>query len=1008
MLDLMKQTLVWLTVLLTALLIIEIAAPTQTRMWAQLSQHSASNPEREAQVQATPPRPDAFSELGYRFRGGDAGVRPMRGERAAVTVSAIGNVAVIQDDGVLVGHQNLFDLDRSTLRFTPRPEGGYFVEKIPLVWDDDPGTPISYETQNNIGSREVQFESISFPFGGTNWNSLFINTTGSLTFGYNESHEGRPRGFIFDDFAETLVGSGTLMIAPLWHRFSPFFPSRTFSKEMQDRIVITWDVTELFGNSFSFSRTANENLFQAVLLGSGEILLSYDGIATLDGVTGVFPGITPINPPLIISTNQDPQDLQIPAHLDILSARVEQVDALNLRFTYDLRGVVPPPREGLTYRFFIDIDPPFVVGGIDFDAADCVVTVFGSPSGWQANHCRGETSVVLQNNQVSALLPLNVIGFPQQFKWFGDAVDFSGSGFDQIPTELASPSDFGGDREISFAASLPRIVRSGAIFQSFHYPVLLASSQTIASLFYQISPDSFDFLVLLTSMRYDAQEPGTASFGALNTSISGIGSGFDGAASFGSAGRLQGGINPSWINGPFLYDRAGEDALGPFDSYARAMAFISHEIGHRWGMNLDFIDDSGVRRPLHDVFGHWLGNVPMQSAVTFKETYEASPMQGGAFWVENNDGTFTDYIQSSPSGYGFLDLYAMGLMRPEEVPDFFLLENISESNVANPRRTVRAEKNVISIDQVIAAMGPRLPLVSESQRSFSTAFILVVPSGAQPRGEDLNKVEEIRLQWEEHFRKATGGRATMSTTLVTAPPPTPQVTSAGVVHAASFRMGPVAPGLIVSIFGSGIGPSTAAGARLDFSGSVDSFVGNTKVLFDGVPAPLVYVQGAQINAIVPYSVAGRTSTQMEIEYLGVKSNPVALSVAAAVPGIFTVEGGIGQAAMFHQDGSPNSGSNPAARGSIVTLYATGEGQTDPLGIDGMLSVDPLPKPQFAVTVRIGGIPAEILYAGAAPGFAGLLQVNARVPDDVAAMDDVEVLLTIGSSISQSGVTMTVR
>ncbi len=1011
----MKRTLVRLTVLITASLLIEIAAPTQTRTGSEFSPNSASHPAEETHAQTIPPPPEAFEELGYRFRQPDLGVRPLREEApaATVTVTGIGNVAVIQDDGSLVGHQNLFDLDQSTLRFAPRPEGGYFVEKIPLVWDDDPGTAISYVPQFSIGSREVQFDSISFPFGGMSWNALFINSTGSITFGYNESQEGRPEVPIFDDFAEILSASGTLMIAPLWHRFSPFDPSQTFFKEMQDRVVVTWDVTEEFNFDSAFSRSANENRLQAVLLSSGEILLSYNGISTLDGVTGVFPGITPINPPLILSTNQDPQDLETPAHLDILNARVEQVDALNLRFTYDLRGVVPAPHEGLTYRFFIDIDPPFLAGGTNFNAADCDVTVFGSPSGWKANHCLGETLLVVQNNQVSGLLPLNTIGFPQQFKWFGDAVDFSSSAeccnFDVIPTVVASPTDFGGDREISFTASLPRIVRSGAIFESFHYPVLLASSESLASLFYQTFPDSFDFLVLLTSMRFDQQLAGASAFGARNNSISGIGLEFDETAGFGgSAGRLQYGQNPSWLNGPFLYDQAGEDAIGSFDNYDRAMSFISHELGHRWGPKLDFLDDSGVRSPLHDNAPHWLTNVHMPSAVTLKEIYEGSPM-GGAFWVENNDGTFTDYIIfPRPTGYGFLDLYAMGLMPPEEVPNFFLLENISQPTFVNGQRVVSAEKKVISIDQVIAAMGPRLPPASDSQKSFSTAFILVVPNGTQPAGEDLNKVEEIRLQWEEFFRRATAGRATMSTTLVTAPPPTPQVTSAGVVHAASFRTGPVAPGLIVSIFGSGIGPFTADGGRLDFSGGVDSFVRDTKVLFDGIPAPLVYVQGGQVNAIVPYSVAGRTTTQLEIEYLGVKSNPVALSVADTVPGIFTVAGGIGQAAMLNENGSFNSPSNPATKGSIVTMFATGEGQTDPPGIDGMLSADPLPKPQLPVSLRIGGLTAEVLYAGAAPGFAGLLQVNARVPNDVAAMDDVEVLLTIGSSTSQSGVTMAVR
>ena len=503
-------------------------------------------------------------------------------------------------------------------------------------------------------------------------------------------------------------------------------------------------------------------------------------------------------------------------------------------------------------------------------------------------------------------------------------------------------------------------------------------------------------------MRFDSQVVGAAGFDVLNTSVSGIGIGSDKGVGFGTAGRLQCGQNPSWINAPG-YDQAGEDANGSFDNYDKAMLLISHEIGHRWLANLDFLDDNGVRLPLHDDTGHWLGNVPMPSAVTLKETYEPSPMQGGAFWVQNDDGTFTEYLSNtSASGYGFLDLYAMGLMPPEEVPDFFLLENISQPTSVNGQWVVSAEKKVISIEQVVAAMGPRLPPASHSQKSFSTAFILLVPNGTQPASEDLDRVEEIRLQWEEHFRKATDDRATMSTTLVTAPPQTPEVTAAGVVHAASFRTGPVAPGQIVSIFGSGVGPSAAAGARLDFSGGVDSFVGDTKVLFDGIPAPLIYVQGGQVNAIVPYSVAGRTTTRLEIEYLEVKSNPVALSVADAAPGIFTVEGGIGQAAMLNENGSFNSSSNPAAKNSIVTMFATGEGQTDPPGIDGMLSVDPLPKPRLPVSLRIGGLTAEVLYAGAAPGFAGLLQVNARVPNDVAAMGDVEVLLTIGSSTSQSG------
>ena len=270
--NLIKRRLVWLAIVITALLLIDIPAPTQTRIGADLSRNSASHSEEYAQARTIPPSPEAFEKLSYRLRQPDVGVRPLREETPAATFTAIGDVAVIQDDGSLVGHRNLFDLDQSTLRFTPRPEGGYFVENIPLVWDDDPGTAVSYELQDFLGSREVQFESISFPFGGTDWTSLFINSTGSITFGYNESQEGRPEVPIFDDFAEILSASGTLMIAPLWHRFSPFDPSQTFFKEMQDRVVVTWDVTEEFNFDSAFSRSANENRLQAVLLSSGEIL----------------------------------------------------------------------------------------------------------------------------------------------------------------------------------------------------------------------------------------------------------------------------------------------------------------------------------------------------------------------------------------------------------------------------------------------------------------------------------------------------------------------------------------------------------------------------------------------------------------------------------------------------------------------------------------------------------------------------------------------------------------
>ena len=92
----------------------------------------------------------------------------------------------------------------------------------------------------------------------------------------------------------------------------------------------------------------------------------------------------------------------------------------------------------------------------------------------------------------------------------------------------------------------------------------------------------------------------------------------------------------------------------------------------------------------------------------------------------------------------------------------------------------------------------------------------------------------------------------------------------------------------------------------------------------------------------------------------------------------------------------------------MVLYATGEGQTVPAGMDGTLAQAPSPEPLFPVSLTIGGFPADIVFAGSAPGFAGLLQVNAQVPMEVTPGSAVPVSLTIGNASSQPGITMAVE
>jgi uncharacterized protein (TIGR03437 family) len=172
---------------------------------------------------------------------------------------------------------------------------------------------------------------------------------------------------------------------------------------------------------------------------------------------------------------------------------------------------------------------------------------------------------------------------------------------------------------------------------------------------------------------------------------------------------------------------------------------------------------------------------------------------------------------------------------------------------------------------------------------------------------------------------------------------------------------------------------------------------------------MIYASAGQTSAVVPYSVHGKTSTRVEVERFGVRSNAITMQVTPAVPALFTLNSaGFGPGAIVNQDGSVNTDANAAERGSVVILFATGEGQTDPGGVDGLLAVKTLPKPMQPVRVNIGGQQAEVLYAGAAPGMvAGVMQINVKVPLGVVA-GNAAVVVTVGSSNSPDTVTMSVR
>jgi trimeric autotransporter adhesin len=232
-----------------------------------------------------------------------------------------------------------------------------------------------------------------------------------------------------------------------------------------------------------------------------------------------------------------------------------------------------------------------------------------------------------------------------------------------------------------------------------------------------------------------------------------------------------------------------------------------------------------------------------------------------------------------------------------------------------------------------------------------------------------------------------------------------------VVNGATFQSGAVAPGELVSVFGAAIGPPAPAYLTLTNPRLVANSLQVLQVFFDGVPAPLLYASSGQVNTVVPYAVYGHATTQLQVEYLGVRSNSIALPVAAVAPGIFSMAGsGQGQGAILNaRDGTINSALNPAAQGDWVSIFATGAGVTTPASVDGFVASAPLPVPTADVSVTMGGLPCQIQFDGAAPGLvSGVLQINAQVPPGLTPDPGVPVQIHIGSAVSSPTITVAVQ
>lgn len=279
--------------------------------------------------------------------------------RSIGSVATQGDLIVVTLDRGALGKANLFDLVHHTLRFTP-DGGGYRAENVAFQWDAEFG--------DSMNGSEATLHNFTFPFSGKRWDSFSVGITGSLRLGPAASGGfamggGRGGGVSIGRFDQLQEAARTLIntTPAICVFFKPRMSGKRFVKELADRAVITWDISEPAGNIQDFTWTPTVNRFQAVLRQDGSIEMSYDRLAARDAIVGVYPLVAGGEQRQLITLKSEKHPA-IAAHLDLTGVKVAVVDGLFLKVTFETSGPLLPEGDagiaGISYRVAFNSHEP--------------------------------------------------------------------------------------------------------------------------------------------------------------------------------------------------------------------------------------------------------------------------------------------------------------------------------------------------------------------------------------------------------------------------------------------------------------------------------------------------------------------------------------------------------------------------------------------------------------------------------------------------------------------------
>jgi hypothetical protein len=533
--------------------------------------------------------------------------------------------------------------------------------------------------------------------------------------------------------------------------------------------------------------------------------MSYQQLTAKGAVIGVYPLVSGgSETPLATLAAKKDSAAAPAANLDITNVQLSVVDGLFLKATIQTSGPVLAEGSaglaGLTYHIYFDAHRHVApAAGATQLPDDAVWTIrgFAGRGGGGTGGGTGPRYVVsgpgagrgakVDGNSISVqgILPPALRGATQIFIHADATAAGSPPPVSQVPAQSVSLTGLRSPA-VDLSALKPQDGPFPIVYESFHY-YALPNPRDLTCTVIKALGDKFDMLAYYADFRVDNQEAGTPSTGPLGTSngipVTGIGANQRGLESYCSKGRFQWQfIQPVYAEAIQMQEYPPADApvLGDHDitgyltqlgeisqngkipPYMYAMSQIGHEMGHRWSAFVSAkVDNETI--PLGPT--HWARGLQAPVPFPYVRPTEASIM-GGGVWQDNFDGTYTqlddDYYVPA-TGYSYLDLYLMGLISAAEVPDFFILRNlVPAGRDPNGHPIFKADRTKVTIQDVIAVEGPRVPGVDKSQRQFNTGMVIMVQNGAKPSAHLIERTNGIRKQWMEFFPIATGRRASMT------------------------------------------------------------------------------------------------------------------------------------------------------------------------------------------------------------------------------------------------------